>query len=100
MKFFIPCDKIPLLENVDYESLVPAEFNYQTRSITLYQYSNGEIFTTDEYFASFFAIKTGYRLPIITDQEYAQYILDKKAFFSKARAEQIRAGWAAFLPQK
>jgi hypothetical protein len=100
MKFYIPNDKIDQVNEEDCKWLNPADFQPHKRSITLYEYSNGWIFEAEESFNSFFKLITGKKLPTITDAEYAQFVLDKVAFFSKDRAEQFRTAWAEFLPKK
>jgi len=99
MKFYVPSNSIAYLEDQDCTWLNPADFNFHKRCITLYEWANGWIFEADESFNSFFTIITGKQLPIITDEEYQQFVMDKVAFLSKKRTEEFRTAWAEFLPK-
>lgn len=83
MKFYIPNSKIGEVDEYDCVWLNPAEFSPHREAIVLDQWGNGWIFEADESFNTFFTIITGDSLPIITDAEYAQFIMDKIAFLGK-----------------
>lgn len=99
MKFYIPSHCIEQVNEEDCKWLNPAHFNLHKRSIILYEWANGWIFEADDSFNTYFTLITGKQLPIITDAEYAQFIVDKVAFLSKERSEQFRSSWGQFQPK-
>lgn len=91
MKFYVPNEISSHIEDVEW--LVPAEYNINKNTLTLYEWANGYIMEADEHFQSFFALSFGIVLPRVTDAEYAQFILDKVTFLDKGRAEQFKTTW-------
>ena len=100
MKFYIPANRIYLIEDFDCEMLTEADYDSHKRAITLCMWSNGWIYETDDGFDTYFTLVTGYRLPTVTDDEYNQYIMDKITFLSKERAKQFRSAWTTFQPKR
>lgn len=99
MKFYVPCDKAHHVEDQDVIWLEEATLEFNKKRLVLYQWSDGYIFEADESFQTFFAIQTGFQMPYITDQEYAQLIVDKIAYLDKARVNQLRVAWAHLHPK-
>lgn len=99
MKFYIPNNKIEQVDEEDCIWLNPADFRTHQKSIVLDQWGNGWIFEADDSFNSFFTLITGKQLPVITDAEYAQFVVDKIAFLGKKRAEEFRSAWLEFQPK-
>lgn len=100
MKFYVPCDKAYHVE--DQEGIVwldEATMQWDRNRIILDLWASGYIFETDESFQTFFAIKTGFQMPYISDQEYGQLVVDKVAYLDKARVNQLRVAWGQLRPK-
>lgn len=99
MKFYVPCDKAFHVEDEDVVWLEEATLEWDKKRLVLYEWADGYIFEADDSFQTFFAIKTGFQMPYITDQEYAQLIVDKIAYLDKARVNQLRTAWGQLNPK-
>lgn len=93
MKFYVPNEITAQIKDEDVDWLNPAEYSTTKNTLTLYQWSNGYIMEADEYFRSFFALSSGKVLPMVTEAEYTQFIIDKVTFLSKDRAKQFKSAW-------
>ena len=100
MKFYIPNDRISMIEEYDCAWLMPADFNPHKKAIVLYEWANGWIIESDDYFNTYFVLMTGKKLPTITDDEYKQFVMDKIAFLSKARNNEFKTAWLEFRPKR
>ena len=100
MKFYIPCNRITLIEEYDCKWLTEADFLPSQRRIVLREWASGWIFESDDYFNTYFTLMSGHKLPTLTDDEYKQFVMDKVAFLSKERATQFRLAWAEFQPKR
>jgi hypothetical protein len=100
MNFYAPNDVLQYLNEHDFECLMPAEFDLHRKKISLYQYSNGEIVWADDSFGSYFALLTGQPLPVLTNEEYRQYVRNKEAFLGDQRASNLWRAWMLFKEAK
>jgi hypothetical protein len=96
MKFYIPSLMLDKLHEEEFVWLSPAHFNITRKCITRDSFGSGWIIEADEGFDTFFAIKTGLQLPLITDQEYKQFELDEIAFLGKERTRKLQEAWSRF----
>lgn len=96
MKFYIPNRMLNKLEDGEFEWLTAAYFDVDRECILKDQYGEGWIIESDDGFNTFFTIKTGLQLPVITNQEYAQLNLDNIAFLGKERTYKLGLAWDAF----
>lgn len=95
MKFYVPNSKTFHVNEEDVKWLQPATLDYHKTKIIVHQWPDGYLFETDEYFQTFFSIKTGYTLPNISDQEYTQFVLDGVAYLDKSKIMNILAALAS-----
>lgn len=84
------------LEDEEFVWLSQANLNLDRKSITKKEFARGWIIEADEGFDTFFTIKTGLQLPVITDQEYNQFKLDDVAFLGKERTRKVNIAWTKF----
>jgi hypothetical protein len=96
MKFYIPSDMLERLEEEEFTWLSEANLNLERKCISRKEFARGWIIEADEGFDTFFTIKTGLQLPVITDQEYNQFKLDDVAFLGKERTRKVHAAWVKF----